>query len=67
MAAREEVEPAQLKAELPLDMGVTIAKKKVQPDQEEEKTLFYGKGAAGELHMHQMLLLVLQNALSLYT
>ena len=58
------MEPAQLKAELPLDMGVTIAKKEVQPDQEAEKSLCCGKGAAGELHMHQMLQLVLPNALS---
>jgi len=49
---REEVEPAQSKAELPLDLGISFARKKVQPDQEAEKTLCYGKGAAGELHMH---------------
>ena len=65
MTAREEVEPAQLKAELPLDLGISSARKKVQLDQEAEKTLCCGKGAAGELHMHPMFQLVLQNALSL--
>ena len=58
------MEPAQLKAELPLDLGISSARKKVQLDQEAEKTLCSRKGAAGELHMHEMFQLVLQNVLS---